>query len=1284
VLVTAPSISAFSGTASTVGSLLYVNPAAWQNELPYELTGTISTVSATSAYLGASANATNGYYVGMWIVIITGTSQADNFVQTSAVIQGYDGGTKTATITQWINGNSLVATPTAGQTFKIIKSFPVDRKWQWLRNGSAITGQTSGSYTTQAADIGAQISVSEIAGFISDSNTGLTVENPAVTTTSTSTALTISGTANPRLVYNDNIQYQGSFRFPASGTSSTNNQSLPAFAAGGLFVKNSGGTKTLVVRGHKFATAAAEFAIPTTLGNAGPYSALPEATIVYPALAATELPLLTSGITISGDLLADGGDPILATPQQISPTKMLFSYTKWGGSGIGAHFRRPLDLSDQIGANVEGPFFIADQTYQTNSKWSCTWYCAIPSEWQAALGGDVFAGQGNPRMSYSSLSSWSQGPSAMSFNTANIDAALATKNSGNCRTSNSTTTIQLATGANATNDYYKNHCISVAGLPVRTITGYDGANKIATVDSAWVSAPTAGTAYFTIPPVPGRQLVGRSTSFPLQPAYNGYGTHMPIWNYSTVIGGMCIPDGTDSLLIFSRTGDNISTYFQWNLTGAAGQQNAGIKIYDPGNPDAGPHTGSSFLKVYAYDLNDLALVYQNAKSFNDAKPYGLLKLTLPASLDSLNRRVMTGVAYDSSAKRIYVSESSGTNESPIVHVWSVTNASDGSSITPPALTTWTRGTIPGSSKRNPNPSGTTPSTAYQIAQVYPAGFDRSLLTSTAAEQTYQTTLADYWERSTNGGATWTPITDFVGNQYLGSVYTTSAADIGAQIRVREVQTNINGTQTSTSSVFSIGTASRSSALVYPSDLEYKGAFRGPSANFYEFTKSGGKALSFDPAGNGGLGSIFASSNSFSGNAFGEITIPAPIIASTTGALNSASFTSRNPSPVEATEGQIDNSGIPANLFRGPFGSAVYNGKLIISANVKYANEIPCGIWRRPLTLATTGSLEGPVSLYSADAPSPRLKSGQMCAVPAAWQSALGGPVLTSTGSLSVNEKLSHGLDAFAFNPDSLAGVGFISGTLPSQSGVPVGSVKLAAATSGALAGRMIGLTGGTGFQSDASGGVRRITAWDNTTKIATLDVAFSTAVSTDTTYKVFETVASSTLLHYPLGNYAAGLSTALEDNASYINPGIFSFSPAVWTDAWNYPGFCIPHGTNSILFFGRTGNAFTRYYNDHSQYDPQYPETGPRAYPYYYRCWAYDLNDLAAVKAGTKTSYEVNPYAVWNFSLPIWSNGSELNGLCYDHVNRNIIISQQGPGDGAGNFGECIFHVIRVNNAVSQ
>jgi hypothetical protein len=626
----------------------------------------------------------------MWVVIITGTTQADNFAQTSAVIQSYNGTTKTATINQWGDPVNLVPTPTAGQTFKIIKSFPIDRKWQWRRNGVAIPGQTSGSYTTQTSDIGTSISVSEVAGFISDSNTGLIKENPVSTATATSAAVTISGSINANLVQNDQIQYVGSFRLPSAGT---NLQSLPFFSAGGIFIKDTGGNKTLVVRGHASATSVAEFAIPTALGTAGPYSSLPAATIVFPASTATALPLLSSGITISSDLTGSGPNfSVLATPQQISSTKMLFNYTGWGGSGISAHYRRPLDMADQVGANVEGPFCIADPTYQTNSKWSGSWYCPVPSSWQSALGGDFLSGQGNPRMSYSTVDDWSQGPSAMSFNTANITAALATKNSGNCQSTNSTTTIQLAAGASGTTDFYKNHCILVTGFDTRRISAYNGTTKVATVDKAWPSAPAAGTAYFTIPLVAGRQLVGRSTAAPLQASYNGYGTHMPIWNYSTVIGGMCIPDNTDSLLIFSRTGDNIYTYLQPAISGAAGQQNAGIKIYDPGNPDRGPHTGSSFLKVYAYNLNDLAAVYANTKTFDEIKPYGLFKLTLPATLDPDYRRVMFGASYDASASKIYVCEVPASDTlnypAPVIHVFQLNRSLGPAAITAPSIVVW--------------------------------------------------------------------------------------------------------------------------------------------------------------------------------------------------------------------------------------------------------------------------------------------------------------------------------------------------------------------------------------------------------------------------------------------------------------------------------------------------------------------------------------------------------------------------------------------------------------------
>ena len=63
-------------------------------------------------------------------------------------------------------------------------------------------------------------------------------------------------------------------------------------------------------------------------------------------------------------------------------------------------------------------------------------------------------------------------------------------------------------------------------------------------------------------------------------------------------------------------------------------------------------------------------------------------------------------------------------------------------------------------------------------------------------------------------------------------------------------------------------------------------------------------------------------------------------------------------------------------------------------------------------------------------------------------------------------------------------------------------------------------------------------------------------------------------------------------------------------------------------------------------YDPTTSDKGSHAYPYRYQVWAYDLNDFAAVKAGTKQPWEVVPYGVWPLSLPdARSARSRLGGV---------------------------------------
>lgn len=95
-------------------------------------------------------------------------------------------------------------------------------------------------------------------------------------------------------------------------------------------------------------------------------------------------------------------------------------------------------------------------------------------------------------------------------------------------------------------------------------------------------------------------------------------------------------------------------------------------------------------------------------------------------------------------------------------------------------------------------------------------------------------------------------------------------------------------------------------------------------------------------------------------------------------------------------------------------------------------------------------------------------------------------------------------------------------------------------------------------------------------------------------------------------------------------------------------------------------------------YDPVNPSLGPHAFPYNFFMWAYDLNDLAAVKAGTKQANQLVPYATWTLDAtmtpsgyhtftdsmgahPAISNsifGTNIGGLALDDVNHLIYWAQ--------------------------
>jgi len=127
-------------------------------------------------------------------------------------------------------------------------------------------------------------------------------------------------------------------------------------------------------------------------------------------------------------------------------------------------------------------------------------------------------------------------------------------------------------------------------------------------------------------------------------------------------------------------------------------------------------------------------------------------------------------------------------------------------------------------------------------------------------------------------------------------------------------------------------------------------------------------------------------------------------------------------------------------------------------------------------------------------------------------------------------------------------------------------------------------------------------------------------------------------------------------------------------------GVVFHEATRSVLFFGRHGTGAYCYgpgTNDRARagqpadggvdrwcLDPASESKGTHAYPYSYYVWAYDANDLAAVKARRRSPWEVQPYATWPLALPFSSPGSAvLNGAAYDPRSGRIFVSQ-GYGDG--------------------
>jgi hypothetical protein len=81
-------------------------------------------------------------------------------------------------------------------------------------------------------------------------------------------------------------------------------------------------------------------------------------------------------------------------------------------------------------------------------------------------------------------------------------------------------------------------------------------------------------------------------------------------------------------------------------------------------------------------------------------------------------------------------------------------------------------------------------------------------------------------------------------------------------------------------------------------------------------------------------------------------------------------------------------------------------------------------------------------------------------------------------------------------------------------------------------------------------------------------------------------------------------------------------------------------------------------------YDPTSIYKGNHGYPWRGFVWAYDVNDLVAVKQGKKNPWDIKPYATWTLASPFASqDASAILGATYDPATRRVYVSL-GDADG--------------------
>lgn len=166
--------------------------------------------------------------------------------------------------------------------------------------------------------------------------------------------------------------------------------------------------------------------------------------------------------------------------------------------------------------------------------------------------------------------------------------------------------------------------------------------------------------------------------------------------------------------------------------------------------------------------------------------------------------------------------------------------------------------------------------------------------------------------------------------------------------------------------------------------------------------------------------------------------------------------------------------------------------------------------------------------------------------------------------------------------------------------------------------------------------------------------------------EITENMPAIPYVRYPVNN-------ALGDYVGQANP--------LQNGNTSVTGVLFVPNSSTVLFFGKTGINYSGYGDAFEYNDPYDGGKGPHSLngEYASQVWAYNVNDFVRVKNGEMQPWDVKPYNVWNFSVPISFGQQAIGGVTFDPSTNRIYMTSMNADRQAMYSSLPIVQVFQLN-----